>query len=98
MKESISSETLKVSPDYIIVKKCTKETAWYSDKIGFTFKIDEKISFPNVYTIRISYKKGKANYGTIDIDDAEVITPIVKKQMAIFMGQFFKKSLKNKKK
>lgn len=71
---------------YIIIKNCKTTTAWYADKIGHTFKVDENVEFPDVYTIRISHKKGKANYGVVDLDDAEIITPTLVKKIQVACG------------
>ncbi len=69
---------------YIIIKKSKSTTTWYADKINIIYKIDQKISLPDLYTIRISYRKDKVNYGTISLDDAEVIYPTKSDKIKIF--------------
>jgi len=71
---------------YIIIKKSKTTTAWYADKIGYTFKVDEEVEFPDVYTIRISNKKNKANYGVVDLDDAELMTPTIVDKIKLACG------------
>lgn len=72
---------------YIAIKNCKTSTAWYADKIGSIFKVDDEITFPNVYTIRLNHKKDKANYGVVDLDDAEEITPSKIKKFLMWLGQ-----------
>lgn len=72
-----------MAKEFIIIKKSTTETAWYAKKIGYMFQVDEDVSFPNCYTIRISHKKNKANYGTVSLEDAEILTPTILEKIKI---------------
>ena len=74
---------------HIIIKKSKTTTAWYADKIGYTFKVDDEVEFPNVYTIRISRRKDKANYGVVDLDDAEIMTPTIVEKIKVACGWNF---------
>ena len=77
-------------PEYIKILKSTMDTAWYANKIGFIFKVDPKVKFPNFYTIRISKSKHKANWGNVDFDNAEVIVPGLIQKLIIWATGSFK--------
>ena len=71
---------------YIIIKNCEMSTAWYAEKIGYVFKIDKKVIFPNVYTIKLNNKKDRANYGVVSIKDADVFIPTKIEKIKISFG------------
>jgi hypothetical protein len=59
--------------EYIIIQKCTSRGAWYADKIGQIFKKDKDRVMHDVYTVKVSKRKDRANYGFVDHEDAKEI-------------------------
>jgi hypothetical protein len=56
----------------IQIKKCSKDTYWYNDKIGKIFTVTDAIKYPfNAGKGFEVYQEGQRKF--IDIDDAEIV-------------------------
>ena len=72
--------------NYVRIRSCKQEMAWYSDKIGKVYKVYSYETEPDMYMVRLTHRKDRAQFGVIMPEDGKLIRPGIVKRALVALG------------